>query len=102
MNYKKGQKLVRVDNIRSETTSCPIIRLGEVVTFNGYAPEKPNTHIFLFEYPTTVCGNFVAAFRAVNFRPLLGDSAKSELISSFTEVTETSDCPIKQPQTETV
>lgn len=36
------------------------------------------------------------------FRPLLGDSAKAELISSFTEIKEGSDLPIRMPQPETV
>ena len=34
-----------------------------------------------------------------HFRPLLGQSATAELVSSFIEITETSDLPIRSPQT---
>lgn len=97
-NWKIGQKLVMVENCpKSWDYPCPV--KGDIVTFDG------NEHyglIYLAEYINL---HPVHGFRfAINpcfFRPLQGESAKAELLSSFREVVEAPDCPINVPQTET-
>ena len=96
MNWKIGTKLVCVNDTRWTISEKPKPVYGEIVTYDGHESES---FVYLKEYKgkgDTIDGRI--CFRYECFRPLLGQSAKSELVSSFTEVTETSDLPIKQPE----
>ncbi len=101
MNWKIGQKLVCIGHRGgNKYVSGPDI--NEVVTISSFKDDKLGVpHVGLVEYPISLRG-WIQYFKTENFRPLLGDSARTELISSFVEVTETSDCPINVPQTETI
>ena len=94
MNWKIGQKLVCVES--SNGSSYFHVKCDDIVTFNGYGFEYPRHIVKLLEADP---GD---RFLERMFRPLLGDSAKAELISSFTEIKEGSDLPIRTPQPETV
>ncbi len=96
--WKVGQKLVCIGsgkwrNDWGEEGSGP--RNGEIVTYEGPAPYSG---IYLVEYRGSKRG-VRECWHPSLFRPILGNDAKSELINSFKEVTETSDMPIKQPET---
>lgn len=96
--YKAGQKLVCIASGRWQNDwgeECSGPKNGEIVTYEGPAPYYG---IYLVEYRGSKMG-IRECWNPSLFRPLLGDSAKDELISSFKEVTETSDLPIKTPQT---
>ena len=99
MNWKIGQKLVCIQNTpKSWDYACPV--KGEIVTCDGF---DGNGMVYLVEYAALhPVGKFRFAMATFLLRPILGESAKSELVSSFKEVTETSDLPISVPQTETV
>jgi len=94
MNWKIGQKLVSLQNQKELTVHGIGPSKDEVVTFDGV---DGSGYVLLSEYniPNAYGQRFAVAAHTV--RPLLGDSAKSELINSFKEVTETSDCPINEP-----
>jgi len=103
MNWKIGQKLVCI-----EDNSVVAIMLGlrvpkkdEIVTYDGETGMMDT--IFLVEYNYTHLGfkNPGSRFNMARhcFRPILGQSATAELVSSFIEITETSDLPIRSPQT---
>lgn len=98
-NWKIGQKLVCID---PSGFQCKEIdpKLGEIVTFDGLSPYGYGS-IFLKEY-TRYHIDARVAFMPFRFRPLQGEPAKAELLSSFREVVESPDCPINVPQTETV
>lgn len=100
MNWKIGQKLVCIGHVgNNDYIVCPDI--NEVVTCSSFKDDPLGVaHVGLVEYPISKRG-FKQYFNTCNYRPLLGESARTELISSFVEVTETSDCPINVPQTET-
>ena len=98
MNWKIGQKLVSlIDNDSPARSNTP--KKGEIVTFDGM-DSRPGLHGYCFmrEYKEEipVYGRFSVHISTV--RPLIEPEAKSELVSSFTEVTETSDLPIRSPQ----
>jgi hypothetical protein len=99
MNWKIGQKLVCIDNSTS-VYGIPKPKNGEIVTYDGHGIYGG---FYLLEYAEQYPNIFKggrAEFGYDRFRPLIGESAKSELVSSFKEVTETSDCPMI-PETET-
>lgn len=87
MNWKIGQKLVCIQDDWDPWFTGKV-RKGDIVTYDG-----PGVfgHFKIRE-------EFDTFYHSDRFRPMLGDSAKQELISSFTEVTETSDLPIRSPQ----
>ena len=98
MNWKIWQKLVSlIDNNSPVRSNTP--KKGEIVTFDGM-DSRPGLHDYCFmrEYKEEipVYGRFSVHVSMV--RPLIGQDATSKLVSSFTEVTETSDLPIKQPE----
>lgn len=97
MNWKIGQKLVSLKDVKSHLNGRGPSK-GDIVTYDGI---DPFGFVYLKEHNFLNINGVRYAVGAHTVRPLLGDSAKSELISSFKEVTETSDCPIRQPQTET-
>lgn len=99
MNWKIGQKLVYIGiGMRNIIGQAYGPKNGEIVTYDGPSIHIPHRHIYLVEYKNIFYAAR-ASFACEYFRPILGDSAKDELIASFTEVTETSDLPIKSPQT---
>lgn len=98
MNWKIGQKLVSLYGGSLAPEHEP--EEDQIVTFDGCGIYGG---IYLYEYNHTSPYHVGRIeFWASYFRPLLGESAKSELLASFTEVTETSDLPIRVPQTENV
>jgi len=95
MNWKIGQKLVCINDAWVPKFDYQP-KKGDVLTFDGYSGK----HDWIYTKEIFMdCGTKWAA-TASFFRPLIGESAKSELVSSFKEVTETSDCPMI-PETET-
>ena len=97
MNWKIGQKLICVGSGKWQNDwgeKCGGPKHGEIVTYEGPAP---HVGIYLEEYKGTDRG-VRECWNPSLFRHLLSQSATSELISSFTEVTETSDLPIRSPQ----
>ncbi len=100
MNFKVGHDVICIKNglwydfpTKSYTTYGP--KYGEKCKIIGITSAFGG--LILDGYEGTYNG-----YDSIRFRPLLGDSARAELISSFVEVTETSDCPINVPQTETI
>lgn len=97
--WKVGQKLVYIDATkRTNPHFSGTLTYGDICTVEGYHPAS-SKHIIVHEDQSTSVSGSRAGYPVEDFRPLLGDSAKAELISSFKEVTETSDLPIKTPQT---
>ena len=95
MNWKIGQKLVSLKN-QKELTRYGIGPIkGEVVTYDGHCPDG---YVYLKEYNILNANGIRFAVGERTVQPTLGQSVKSELVSSFTEVTETSDLPIRSPQ----
>ena len=100
MNWKIGQKLVcMIDygNSNPATQGKPVPKKDEIVIFDGSAYTQS---LYLADQYNYFAWDGRVCFQAKFFRPLIGESAKSELVSSFKEVTETSDCPMI-PETET-
>ena len=96
MNWKIGQKLVYIDNgMKWSFGQGNEPKIGEIVTIYSIGI-VPGT-LQIIGYLTDPKG-IKQHFSFNNFRPLLGQSAKSELVSSFPEVIETSDLPIRSPQ----
>lgn len=99
MNWKIGQKVVCVKRGLWLRTVVNIgyddfgPKYGEICEIVGIA----SPCLYIKGYPICPVTGMKARFHEKQFRPLLGDSAKDELISSFKEVTETSDLPIKNP-----
>lgn len=102
MNWKIGQKLVCIeDDWTYGIAGISAPKLGDIITFDGFVDCYEGLFLFLKEYNIKArTHNGRKSYRASFFRPLLGESAVSELVSSFKEVTETSDCPMI-PETET-
>lgn len=99
--FKVGQKLVYVDNGKDWELGTGISpKIGEIVTIHSFC-EVYAGYLNIVGYIYDKRG-YPQSFGDTNFRPLLGALAKSELINSFKEVTETSDCPINVPEKETV
>lgn len=101
MNWKIGQKLVCIKKgwigtLTGNTSFCP--KYGEVCVVVDVRANDGYLLILGYEYEQ----GYRSWYNPIGFRPLIGESAKSELISSFTEVTETSDLPIKQPEPQAV
>lgn len=98
-NWKIGQKLVCIDDSHfTDKSNAP--QEGDIVTFDGYAQGIDLGGIYLVGYTKIFRSNRVA-YLPKRFRPLQGEPAKAELLSSFREVVESADCPINVPQTET-
>lgn len=81
-----------------EDGSIPTLfpKKGEIVTVECISPEA-HDHLWLVEYSFIVPGFGRAAWWCGFFIPIVGKSATTEL-SSFIEVIEKSDCPIKIEQ----
>lgn len=95
MNWKIGQKVVCIEggtwgNRHTLEPNGIGPEKNEIVTVSAFDKDG---FLHLDEYPP------IYAFDPSYFRPLLGQSAKDELISSFKEVTETSDMPIRKTET---
>ena len=100
MNWKIGQKLVVVKHIDHGVPNQRFPNKDEVVTFDGL--DASGVFVYLIEYNYLNNVGVRIGWKTRCFRPLLGQSATAELVSSFIEITETSDLPIRSPQTETV
>jgi hypothetical protein len=102
MNWKIGQKVVCINQGLWKNKKFGYHnkgpKYGEVCEISAFI----DGYLLLIGYEDVHGDDFTATFSPTHFRPLLGKSAKSELVSSFKEVTETSDLPISVPQTETV
>jgi len=81
-------------------TRYPSPKKGDIVTYDGYSAVFDGIYLKEYDYRDTgiFMGDGRPVFHPDFFRPLLGDSAKSELVSSFKDVTETSDIPIQIPE----
>lgn len=95
MNWKIGQKLVYIGMETSPSAYGP--KQNDIVTFDGLDEDG---WTLLVEYAgiNPSIPSERTAYRTSTFRPLLGQSATAELVSSFIEITETSDLPIRSPQ----
>ena len=89
MNWKIGKKLVCIDT--NWVHGYSPIKIGDVVT------TASTPYLFDGEWAVWIKEDMNCPCYAWHFRPLLGESAKSELINSFKEITETSDMPIREP-----
>jgi hypothetical protein len=94
MNWKIGQKLVCIHEGDWFVGVGP--KKDEIVTVLGFGVGAFTGRELVFFEEYSDENGYMPEF----FRPLLGESAKSELVSSFKEVTETSDAPMI-PETET-
>ena len=100
MNWKIGQKLVYIGCGGFCGFPHLLPKKGEVVTVCGVT-KLGNLELIEYDIKNPYHPERRIAYCPKWFRPLLGESARTELIISFVEVTETSDCPINVPQTET-
>jgi len=97
MNFKVGQKLVCIQdypNKHEKTQGMPMPKKDQIVSVFSIRYGR----LTFVEFQLKSDDGRIIVFAPNFFRPLLGDSARSELISSFIEVVETSDCPIQTPQ----
>lgn len=101
-NWKIGQKLVFIGCNGYCGYPNLLPKKNQIVTISGFS-ENGNIELEEFNIPNPYSekGDRIAYYHH-NFRPLQGEPAKSELLSSFREVVESPDCPINVPQTETV